>query len=90
MVIAIRNVSEAIDGTGLKEPSAVEIKNMVAARRSLFARTNISVGEKMLKEKLVAQRPGLGISPMDWSQVVGKKAKREIQKGEILKAEDFE
>jgi N-acetylneuraminate synthase len=90
MVIAIRNVSEAINGTGLKEPSAVEIKNMVAARRSLFARTNISVGEIMLKEKLVAQRPGSGISPMDWSQVVGKKAKREIQKGEILKSEDFE
>ena len=90
MVIAIRNVSEAIDGTGLKEPSAVEIKNMVAARRSLFARSNIRIGEIMLKEKLVAQRPGSGISPMDWSQIVGKKAKREIQKGEILKSEDFE
>jgi N-acetylneuraminate synthase/N,N'-diacetyllegionaminate synthase len=90
LVTSIRNVSAAISGTGVKEPTAVERKNILIARRSLFAKRNLSSGDIVSKEDLTALRPGSGISPMSWNRVVGKKCKRNIQVGEMLNFDDFE
>jgi sialic acid synthase SpsE len=90
LVSSIRNVSAAISGTGVKEPTAVERKNILIARRSLFAKRNLSSGDIVSKEDLTALRPGSGISPMSWNRVVGKKCKRNIQLGEMLNFDDFE
>lgn len=90
LVSSIKNVSAAISGTGVKEPTAVEKKNILIARRSLFAKRNLLSGDIVSKEDLTALRPGSGISPMSWNTVVGKKCKRNIQVGEILNFDDFE
>ncbi len=73
MVKAIRNVELAIAGSGDKAPSQSEIKNIAIARKSIHLNKNLKAGDVLTENDLIALRPGDGISPMEWENIVGKK-----------------
>lgn len=73
MVSAIRNIEEAL-GTGHKEISASERKNIEIARKSIVAACDIKKGEILTEMNLTVKRPGTGISPMRWKEVIGTAA----------------
>lgn len=75
MVDAIRNIETAL-GDGIKRPTASEKKNKPIARKSIVANREIQMGEFFSPENLAVKRPGTGLSPMMWDQVMGKPAKR--------------
>ena len=84
MVSAIRNIEKAIGGSGLKEVSKSEEKNKPIARKSIVASTDIKKGDTFTPENLTVKRPGTGISPMQWDEVIGKEAKRDFQEDELI------
>ena len=84
MVSAIRNIEKAIGGSGLKEVSKSEAKNKPIARKSIVAATNIKKGNIFTPENLAVKRPGTGISPMQWDEIIGKEAKRDFQEDELI------
>lgn len=84
MVSAIRNIEKAIGGSGLKEVSKSEEKNKPIARKSIVTSTNIKKGDIFTPENLTVKRPGTGISPMQWDEVIGKEAKRDFQEDELI------
>lgn len=83
MVLSIRNVEAAI-GDGIKQPSEAEKKNIAIARKSIVAACEIKKGEIFTEENLTAKRPGNGISPMNWAEVMGKDAKRDFSEDELI------
>ena len=83
MVVAIRNIEQAI-GNGLKEPSSSEMANKGVARKSIVASRNIKQGEVFSEENLTTKRPGTGISPMKWYEVIGQVAPRDFSEDEII------
>ena len=83
MVTAIRNIEEAF-GTGEKKPTESEAKNMVIARKSLIAKHNINKGDILSEENLTVKRPGNGISPMRWFEVIGQTAIRDFVEDELI------
>lgn len=83
MVTAIRNVEQAL-GDGVKRPSPSEAKNMPIARRSLVAARPILAGEVFTERNLAAKRPGTGLSPMRWDEVLGRHAKRDFAFDELI------
>ncbi len=83
LVLAIRNVEIAL-GTGIKEPTASELRNMEIARKSLVASRAIRKGELFTEENLTVKRPGNGISPMRWFDLLGKKAIRNFGEDELI------
>lgn len=84
MVSAIRNIEKAIGSSGLKEVSKSEEKNKPIARKSIVAATDIKKGDIFTPENLTVKRPGSGISPMQWDEVIGKEAKRDFQEDELI------
>ena len=84
MVKSIRN-TETILGKSKKFVSKSEKKNILIARKSLFAARDIKKGEKFSLNNLVCLRPGSGISPMNIDRVCGKKAKKNFSKGNLIK-----
>lgn len=84
MVQAIRHVEVAISGSGIKEPSPSEIKNKDIARKSIVAAKGIQKGELFTEDNLTVKRPGNGISPMLWDEILGQKAKRDFQEDELI------
>lgn len=76
MIQSIRNVEQAM-GTGIKEPTNSEYKNILVARKSIVARKQIQAGEIFTEENITTKRPGDGMSPMRWNEVIGKTASRE-------------
>ena len=83
MVQAIRNIEKAL-GNGIKKPSPSELKNKPVARKSIVAAKDIKEGEKFTEENLTAKRPGTGISPMRWDEVIGRKAGRDYNIDELI------
>lgn len=83
MVTAIRNIEQAI-GNGLKEPSPSEIANKAIARKSIVAGRAIKKGEILSEENLTTKRPGTGISPMKWHEIIGNIAKRDFSEDEMI------
>ena len=83
MVMAIRNIEKAL-GNGIKKPSPSELKNKPIARKSLVAARDIKKSEPFTKENLTVKRPGTGISPMRWDEVIGRKASRNFNEDEII------
>ena len=73
MVMAIRNIEQAL-GSGHKTISDSERKNIEIARKSIVAACLIQAGELLTEENLTVKRPGTGISPMRWNEVVGTRA----------------
>ena len=84
MVKAIRNIEQAISGDGRKKPSDSEMKNIEIARKSIVASKPISIGEVFTEDNITIKRPGTGISPMKWDEVLGKKANRFYQGDELI------
>lgn len=84
MVDAIRNIEKAVAGSGIKEPSASEMKNKAIARKSIVANTDINKGDVFTEENITVKRPGTGISPMKWNEVLGQKAIRDFQEDELI------
>ena len=83
MVRAIRNIEQAM-GDGIKRPSPSEAKNKPIARKSLVAAKSIKTGERFTHENLTAKRPGTGISPMRWDEVMGRTATRDYAADELI------
>lgn len=83
MVQAIRNIEKAI-GTGDKKPTSSEIKNIAIARKSIVASQPIKKGEAFTEQNITTKRPGTGISPMRWRQVLGQKATRDFTEDELI------
>lgn len=83
MVAAIRNIEKAL-GDGIKVPTASEKKNMAVARKSIVAKKDISVNETFTEENLTIKRPGTGISPMEWDNVIGTKATKKYTSDEVI------
>ena len=83
MVKAIRNIEQSF-GTGIKEPSPSERKNIVVARKSIVAACDIKEGTVLSEENLAVKRPGDGISPMKWFEVIGTKAVRDFKEDEQI------
>lgn len=83
MVSGIRNIEQAI-GDGIKRPSSSEAKNKPIARKSLVAAKLIRAGECFTAENLTAKRPGSGISPMRWDEVIGQVAARDFVPDELI------
>lgn len=83
MVQAIRNIEMAF-GTGIKEPSESEIKNITSVRKSIVACKTIVKNELFTEKNLITKRPGNGISPMMWNAVIGKRAKRDFKVNEQI------
>ena len=83
MVCAIRNIEQAM-GDGIKRPTPSEIKNKPIARKSLVAAKPIQAGERFTAENVTTKRPGTGISPMRWDDVIGRVASRDIAADEMI------
>lgn len=83
MVCSIRNV-EKILGNGIKCTSPSEQKNKTVARKSIVAFRPIKKGEVFCENNITTKRPGLGISPMKWNDVIGVIAKRDFFADELI------
>lgn len=83
MVCAIRNVEQTL-GSGHKTISESERKNIEIARKSIVAACPIKKGELFTEENLTVKRPGTGISPMRWSEVIGKTAAKDFEEEEMI------
>ncbi len=86
MVTAIRNVETAL-GSGIKEPTVSEIRNRVAARKSIHLSKDLPAGHTLTGEDLIMKRPGDGISPMLMDTIIGKRLKTELKADTQLKTE---
>lgn len=83
MIRSIRIIEQSL-GDGAKRPSLSEAGNRVVARKSIVAARPIEKGQVLIGEMLAAKRPGDGISPMRWQEVLGKKADRDYQPDEPI------
>ncbi len=83
MVSAIRHTEAAL-GSGRKDVSPSERKNIAIARKSIIAARPISKGERFSHDNLTVKRPGNGISPMLWDTVVGLEAPRDFEPDELI------
>jgi N,N'-diacetyllegionaminate synthase len=83
MVSAIRTIEKAM-GNGIKKPSPSEMNNKAIARKSIVAGRKIQKGEIFTEENLVVKRPGTGISPMRWDEVIGREAGKDYNTDEII------
>lgn len=83
MIKAIRNIELAL-GSYEKKPSNSEKANINIARKSIVAKTQISKGDVLNEENLAIKRPGHGISPMKWEEVLGMKATKNYIEDELI------
>ena len=83
MVSAIRNIEKAL-GDGIKKPSKSEFKNIPIARKSILASRPIQKGEILSAENITVKRPGNGISPMRWDEIIGTVALKDYHEDELI------
>jgi N,N'-diacetyllegionaminate synthase len=83
MVKSIRNIEKAL-GSCVKAPSPSERKNIDIARKSIVARCTIKKGDVLTENNIIAKRPGNGISPMRWFEVLGTKAIRDFSEDDLI------
>lgn len=83
MVQAIRNVEQAL-GDGVKKPSQSEMKNIPIARKSIITCKAIKKGEYFSEENLNIRRPGQGLSPMLWDEIIGSVSTKNYAEDELL------
>ena len=88
MVSAIRHI-EASLGDGIKRRTESENKNVQVARKSIVAKTNIRKGEPFTEVNITVKRPGTGITPMKWYEVLGSLADRNYVEDEVIDNEVF-
>jgi N,N'-diacetyllegionaminate synthase len=83
MVKAIRNIEKAL-GSNIKKPSKSEKSNIKSARKSIVAKTKIKQGDVLTEKNLTIKRPGNGISPMRWDEIVGTKATKNYLEDDLI------
>jgi len=89
MVSAIRNIEKAISGSGVKTASLSETKNKAIARKSIHLAREVKAGVPITEADLIALRPGSGISPMEWDNIVGKRVTVDLPEGHLLQWTDL-
>ncbi len=89
MVKAIRNIEKSISGSGIKEPSESEFKNISVVRKSLHFKHDLTEGHIITEKDLIALRPGSGISPMEIDKYVGKKLVENVLEFSMVKHTQF-
>ena len=83
MVKAIRNIEKAL-GSNIKKPSKSEKSNIKSARKSIVATTKIKQGDVLTEKNLTTKRPGNGISPMRWDEIIGTKATKNYLEDDLI------
>lgn len=83
MVSSIRNIEKAL-GNGIKEVSESERANINIARKSIVAKRDITEGEILSEDNITTKRPGNGINPMKWPDVIGKKAIHDFRADDLI------
>ena len=83
MTAAVRNIEAAL-GDGHKHVTASEARNKPVARKSIVAARPIRAGEVLTVDNITTKRPGDGISPMRWYEVLGTQAKRDFAEDEQI------
>ena len=86
MVVAIRNIEKAL-GSSEKKPSPSETVNIDVARKSIVANCAIKKGDILSEKNISTKRPGTGINPMKWDDILGGIAIKNYQKDEFIKSE---
>ena len=83
MVNSIRNIEKAL-GSSEKKPSQSESVNIDIARKSIISKTDINKGDILDENNLCVKRPGNGISPMRWNEVIGTIAIKDYKKDTLI------
>ncbi len=83
MVKAIRNIELAL-GSDIKKPSKSELSNIQIVRKSIVSKTKIKKGEILNINNLAIKRPGKGISPMKWDEIIDTKATKDYKEDELI------
>ena len=83
MTHAIRNIEQAL-GDGIKKPSKSEARNIPIARKSLVAARKIEIGEVFSEENVTIKRPGNGINPMRWDEMIGQVALKCYKEDDLI------
>lgn len=83
LVKGVRRI-ESMLGSGIKEPSSSELPNRIPARKSIVAAKAIAKGEIFTDENITVKRPGSGISPMRWDEVLGQAAPRDFAEDDLI------
>lgn len=83
MVAAIRNIELAL-GDGIKRLTPSETRNKPVARKSLVASRPIKSGELFSAHNITVKRPGTGVSPMRWDEVIGRVSSRNFEADELI------
>lgn len=89
MIQAIRNIELVMAGTGIKEPSQSELKNIAVVRKSLHFRKDLPSGHIINVNDLIALRPGFGVSPMQIEYYVGKKLNQNVDAFSMIENTQF-
>ena len=83
MVQSIRNISEAL-GSHEKKITNSELKNLIVVRKSLVAKKDIKKGELFSGKNLCTKRPGSGISPMKWDEIIGTPSSKDFKANDLI------
>jgi len=83
MIKAIRNIEIAL-GSSIKKASNSESKNIKIVRKSIVAKENIKIGDIFTKKNITVKRPGIGISPMRWDEVIGECAIKNYKEDDLI------
>ncbi|MBE5851345.1 MAG: N-acetylneuraminate synthase [Lachnospiraceae bacterium] len=83
LVSSIRNIELAL-GNGNKIPTEIEKANIMVARKSIIAACDIKKGEVLTESNITTKRPGDGINPMKWHDVIGTKAIRNFSEDDLI------
>lgn len=88
MVKSIRNIEQAF-GDGIKRPSKSEQKNINIVRKSIHIKSDLKSGEVLTAENLTMKRPGNGISPMEFENIIGKRINKDLMSDHMLDLKDL-
>lgn len=88
----VKNVrkAEIMLGSGIKKVTPSEEKNKKIARKSIIAKKNIKKGDIFTEDNLICKRPGNGISPMHWYEIIGKVAQDDFKEDQLIKVDGFD
>ena len=84
LVTSVRHITDALSGDGTKTPVEAERAIAAVARKSIVAKRDIAAGELFTSDNLATMRPGTGISPMRWDEMIGHAAGRSFARGEQI------
>jgi N,N'-diacetyllegionaminate synthase len=85
MVTGIRNMEISL-GSGIKKPTPTDLANIPIVRKSIVAAGPIAKGEMFTEKNITSKRPGTGISPMRWDEMIGRRANRNYEQDEFIEA----